>query len=189
MKNTSHTSSSGGSNAAYGTSRNAMRPRPVSVADKRVASQEIKIGERLSANVDLSNVDQVDLESVVRAMEAIASLSTRMPLLSFRVARSSDNTYYIITASGVNVTINGPETARALNKDNNRFLAIYDWEFNSGAGTLTAFSMMQRVIADPGPREWAKPHDIGDDNDDETRGGRRKRGRVIIEGDYDPAFE
>lgn len=156
--------------------------------DKRIASQEIKIGERLSANVDLSSVDQEDTESVVRAMEAIASLSTRMPLLSFRVARSSDNTYYIITASGVNVTVNGPETARALNKDNNRFLAIYDWEFNSGAGTLTVFSMMQRALAAPGPLRYAQAPSLPNDNDDQGD-ARRKRGRVTIEGDYDPAFE
>lgn len=188
MKNSSFSNGGASSNAAYGTSRNSMRPRPVSVLDKRVASQEIKIGERLSANVDLSNVDHEDLESVVRAMEAIASLSTRMPLLSFRVARSSDNTYYIITASGVNVTVNGPETARALNKDNNRFLAIYDWEFNSGAGTLTVFSMMQRALAAPGPLRYSQaPGPNGEeDRDNDTR---RKRGRVIIEGDYDPAFE
>lgn len=166
-----------------------MRPRPVSVVDKRAALQEIKIGERLSANVDLTNVDQEDIESVIRAMEAIASLSTRMPLLSFRTVRSSDNTYYIITASGVNVTINGPETARALNKDNNRFLAIYDWEFNSGAGTLTVFSMMQRALAAPGPLRYAQAPGPNGEEEDRNHDARRKRGRVIIEGDYDPAFE
>lgn len=169
--------------SAFPRERTTTRPRPVSAEDKQAAAQEIKIGERLAADIDLSQVRPADLESVTRALEAISTLSTRMPKLAFRVVRSVDETYYIITASGMNVTINGPAAYRALSSEHNRFLTVYDWEWNAGTGVLTALCATQNVVIPPGvgapfPGQFeASRHE----------GSRRKRGR-IIEGDNDPDF-
>lgn len=185
MKKSQFSPASQGSFSSSGGERVITRPRPVSVEDRRAAAQEIKIGERLAADVDLSQVRQADMESVERALEAISSLSTRMPKLAFRVVRSSDETYYIITASGLNVTINGPGAYRALSSEHNRFLSVYDWEWNAGTGVLTVLSATQNVVVPPGVgAPFAGQFDGGVR---QVEGSRRKRGR-IIEGDNDPDF-
>lgn len=177
--------------ASFGQTRTMVRPRPVSNVDRRVAAQEIKIGERLVADVDLSQVHEADMESVIRALEVISSLSTHMPKLSFKVIRSSDNKYYVITALGVNVSINGPNAARALSRENNRFLDVFDWEWNAGAGTITVLSMMQNTGLAPqfghAPQQQRQEEQLAAAA--AAGGSRRKRGRVIIEGDRDPDFE
>lgn len=163
----------------FGSSRGSARPRPVNNADRRAAVQEVKIGERLSADVDLSQVYEGDLETVVHALEVIASLSDRMPKLAFKVVRSDDNKHYVIIANGVTPTIDGPRAYRALNSENDRFLAVFHWEF--APGIITVWSRMQAAAPLPAAR-----YGQGDDVRD---GSRRKRGRTIIEGDRDEAFD
>lgn len=169
-----------------GTSRSVARPRPVNNADRMSAVREVKIGERLSADVDLSQVYEADMETVVHALEVIANLSPRMPKLAFRVVRSDDNQFYVIVATGVNVTIDGPAAYRALNPDNDRFLKVFHWEFSPGV--ITVWSSMHTVVSAAAPAPIA-PSGPRFQEEDRREGSRRKRGRIVIEGDHDAAFD